>query len=134
MARPRVTIDATMFAAAVRVDRAVEADIRRVVASDDRACRVDAQRRGQWRRLFVGRTPTIVERHALFGFEAPAVVARGTPSLALSEGDRHIHVQDGASATGTLQEQISDLSCHSDIERGRDVAADTRRAAQLGVD
>src|SRR5262249_47748593 len=105
MAPPRITIDATKFAAAVRGDRAVEADIRRVVPGDDRACRVDTQRRGQWSRFFVGRTPTIVERHALFGFEAPAVVARGTPSLALSEGDRHIHAQDDASATGTIQEQ-----------------------------
>ena len=43
MARPRIAIDAAVLAAAIRVDRAVEADIRRIVAGDDRARRVDAQ-------------------------------------------------------------------------------------------
>ena len=43
VARPRIAIDAAVLAAAIRVDRAVEADIGRVVAGDDRARRIDAE-------------------------------------------------------------------------------------------
>ena len=53
MARPRIAIDAAVLAAAIRVDRAVEADIRRVVAGDDRARRVDAEPGFEPRRLVV---------------------------------------------------------------------------------
>jgi hypothetical protein len=53
MTRPCVAIDAAVLAAAVRIDRAVEADIRRVVAGDDRPRRVYGQCRGQRHRLFV---------------------------------------------------------------------------------
>ena len=58
MARPRVAIDAAVLAAAIRVDRAVEADIRRVVARDDRARRVDAEPCGDARRLLGRRCPS----------------------------------------------------------------------------
>ena len=96
MARPRVAIDAAVLAAAVRIDRAVEADIRRVVAGDDRPRRIHGQGRGQRRRLFVGRAPAVVERDAPFGFEASAIVARRAASLARPDCGRHIHAADNA--------------------------------------
>ena len=45
VARPRVAIDAAVLAAAIGVDRAVEADIGRIVAGDDRARRIDLKPR-----------------------------------------------------------------------------------------
>ena len=68
-------------------------------------------------------TPAIVERHALFGFEASAVVARGTPSLALPEGDRHIHARHDACCHGNITRTNFDFGCHPDLERGRDVGS-----------
>src|SRR6202022_2898148 len=106
VARPRVAIDAAVLAAAIGVDRAVEADVRRVVSGDDRARRIDAEGRPQRHRLFIGRTPAVVECDALFSLEASALVARGTASLALPEGCRHIHVPHDALAPRTIQEQI----------------------------
>ena len=43
VARPRIAIDAAMLAAAIGIDRAVEADVRRFVARDDRPRRIDAE-------------------------------------------------------------------------------------------
>src|SRR5207247_6807803 len=43
MARPCVAIDAAVLTAAIGVDRAVKADIRRVVARNDRPRRIDAE-------------------------------------------------------------------------------------------
>ncbi len=94
MARPCVAIDAPVLAAAIRIDRAVETDIRRVVASDDRPCRVYGQSRSERRRLFVGRAPAVIERDAPFGLEASALVARRAASLARPDCGRHIHVAD----------------------------------------
>src|SRR5436190_1093839 len=45
MARPGVAVDAAMLAAAIGVDRAVEADIRRVVVRDDGARALDGDLR-----------------------------------------------------------------------------------------
>ena len=59
--RPREAIDAAVLAAAIGIDRAVERDVRRVVARDDLARRVD-RHRGLERRQFFERLPAVVER------------------------------------------------------------------------
>src|SRR5262245_20171832 len=61
--RPREAIDATVLAAAVRIDRAIEADVRRIVARDDLARRVDSHR-GPERWQLLERLPAVVEAHA----------------------------------------------------------------------
>src|SRR5215216_6741761 len=63
MRRSREAIDATMFAAAIGIDRAVERDVRRFVAGDDLAGRVDRDRRLE-RRQFLDRAPAVVEGDA----------------------------------------------------------------------
>ncbi len=51
--RPRVAVDAAVLAALVRIDRLRERDVRRIVAADDRARRLDPHDRLQRRRLVV---------------------------------------------------------------------------------
>src|SRR5437773_1959642 len=46
MKRPRVTINAAMLAAAIRIDAGIEADVRAVVGGDDRARLVSKKLRG----------------------------------------------------------------------------------------
>src|SRR5438067_5140808 len=91
MARPRIAVDAAMLTAAIRIDRAIEADIGRVVAGDDRARRIDREGRQQSCRLGFDRVPAIVERHPLLALEAAAFVAPGAASLARHDTGRHIH-------------------------------------------
>src|SRR5580700_4861438 len=80
-----------MLAAAIGVDRAVEADIGRVVAGDDRARRVDRERGRQPGRFGFRGTPAVVERDPLLALEAATFVARGAASLARHHTGRHIH-------------------------------------------
>src|SRR5438270_2172255 len=104
-----------MLAAAVWIDRAVEADIRRVVAGDDGPRRIHRQCRGQRRRLFVGRPPAVVERDAAFGFEASATVARRAASLARPDCDRHIHAAVYVADVRTDRKSTRLNSSHSQI-------------------
>ena len=60
--RPRVAIDAAVLAAAIGIDRAVEADIRRLVPADDLARLLDLHM-GLERRQFLEAFPAVVERH-----------------------------------------------------------------------
>ena len=60
----RKAIDAAMFAAPVRVHRAVERNIRRAVARNDRARTFQGQF-GRQQRLFFGNVPAIGLAHAL---------------------------------------------------------------------
>ena len=86
--RPREAVDAAMLAAAIRVDRAVEADIGRVVAGDHLARGVDRDR-GLERRQVVEALPAVVEGDPRLGLEAAAVVGLGAaaaPPFAL-DGD-----------------------------------------------
>jgi hypothetical protein len=81
-----------VLAAAIRVDRAVKPDIRRVVAGDDRARRVDVEPRLHPRRLVVlDMAPAVVEGDPLHALEAACVIARGAASLARLDGCRHMH-------------------------------------------
>src|SRR5213592_3257102 len=85
MGRPRETIHATMLAAAVRVDRTVEADIGRIVAGDHLAGGIDGDRSLE-RRQFVEALPAVVECESRLGLEAAAGVglrAAAAPPLAL---------------------------------------------------
>src|SRR5690606_33208374 len=66
VAWPRVTIDAAMLAAAIRIDRAVETDIGRIVAGDDRARSVD-RHAGLERRQLIEALPAIVESDPRLG-------------------------------------------------------------------
>src|SRR5262249_47638111 len=104
MARTGIAINTAVFAAAVGIDRAVETDIRRVVPRNDRARRIDRQCRRERRRFLVGTVPAVVKRHASFGFQAPAVVARSAASLARPEFGRHIHGPNDDPTSGTDQE------------------------------
>ena len=61
--RPREAIDAAVLAAAIGIDRAVEGDVRRLVAGDDLARRVD-RHRGLERRQFFEALPAVVEGDA----------------------------------------------------------------------
>src|SRR5436190_7435811 len=71
MARPGVAVDAAVLAAAIGIDRAVEADVRRVVVRDDGARALDGDLRLEGALvLFVGR-PAVVEGLARDGLEAP---------------------------------------------------------------
>ena len=85
MGRPREAVDAAMLAAPVGVDRAVEADIGRIVAGDDLARGIDRDR-GLERRQFIEALPAVVERDPRLSLEAAAVVglrAASAPPLAL---------------------------------------------------
>src|SRR5690606_18554195 len=73
---PRETVDATVFATSIRIYRAIEADIRRLITRDDRLRRLAAYLGGTCR------------RHLLL----PAVVIR----LAASRGKTVVRVDSGA--------------------------------------
>src|SRR5580658_3772987 len=88
MGRPGKTVDAAVLAAPVWIDRAVEADVGRVVAGDDLARGIDRDT-GLERRQFIETLPAVVKSDPRFGLEAAAVVglrAAATPSPVL---DRH---------------------------------------------
>src|SRR2546423_14177638 len=61
MRRAREAVDAAVLAAAIGIDRAVEGNIRRIVAGDDAACCIDRDRRLERRQLFE-LLPAVVER------------------------------------------------------------------------
>jgi hypothetical protein len=63
MRRPRKAVDAAVLAAAIRIDRAVEGNVGRVVAGDDLAGGVDRYRGLEWRQL-LERLPAVVEDDA----------------------------------------------------------------------
>ena len=83
MGRPGEAVDAAVLAAPIRIDRAIEADVGRVVAGNDLARGIERDG-GLERRQFIERLPAIVERDARFGLEAAAVVglrAAAAPAL-----------------------------------------------------
>ena len=82
MGRARVAIDAAVLAAAIDVDRTVEAEVGRVVARDHRAARVGPHLGAQRRRRLVDGAPAVVESLAAQALVAPAPVARRPPPLA----------------------------------------------------
>ena len=53
MRRPRVTVNATVFAAAIRIHARVETDVGAVVVRDDRAAEIPIILRGELRPIFV---------------------------------------------------------------------------------
>ena len=77
--RPRIAVDASMLAAPVGVDRAVEAEIGRVVARDDLARRLLGDGCAQRRRRFLYRAPAVVERFRALALVTPAPVADRPP-------------------------------------------------------
>ena len=87
--RPREAVDAAVLAAAIGIDRAVEADIGRVVAGDDLARGIQPYRGLERRQIFQA-LPAIVEGDPRLGLEPAAVVglrAAAAPPLAF-DGDR----------------------------------------------
>ena len=84
----RETIDAAVLATAIGIDRAIEADIGRVVAGDDLARRIDRHTRGE-RRQILETLPAVVEADAGFRLVAPGRVrqrAAAAPALAVDLG------------------------------------------------
>ena len=69
----RVAIDAAVLAAAVRIDRLVEGDVRALVARDDGAGRLDVHV-GAERLQLAEALPAVVERDAPLALEAARVV------------------------------------------------------------
>src|SRR6266849_1780130 len=108
VARPRVTINAAMLAAAIGVDRAVEADIGRVVARNDRAGRIYAEDRRDPARpalqLTLDRAPAVIKGDPPLALEAAGLVADGAASLARHDAARHIHAGHYAGSMRTIQE------------------------------
>jgi hypothetical protein len=82
MGRAGEAIDAAMLAAAIGVDRAVETNIRRGVAGDDRLGAVDDKGGLQRYGCLVGPTPAIVEGDALLGLEAADRIAQRAAAFA----------------------------------------------------
>src|SRR3954471_18712694 len=89
MGRPREAIDAAMLAAAIGIDRTVEADVGRVVAGDDLARSIERDR-GLERRQIVEALPAIVEGDPRLGLAPAAGVGlRAAAALSLAfDGDR----------------------------------------------
>ncbi len=94
---PGQAIDATMLAAAIRIDRLIERNVRRVVARDDRARRFRLHDRGERRQFFVETAPAVVDGFAARRLEAPGRIRhRAAPgACARSVGRSH-----GPDATG----------------------------------
>src|SRR6185312_1864457 len=92
--RPRETVDAAVLAAAIGIDRPVEADVGTVVAGDDLARRVRLHDRLE-RRQIVERAPAVVEGDARVRLEAPhGVRLRAAAAAALMLDDHAEHVAD----------------------------------------
>src|SRR5207253_874171 len=82
MGRPCEAVAAAVLAAAIRIDRLREADVRRVVPGDDRAGGLaDVFGIGMARRVFL-EIPAVVESDLGAGLEAAWRVDAGTASLA----------------------------------------------------
>ena len=81
MGRPRKAVDAAVLAAPVRIDRAVKADIGRIVAGDDLARGIERDR-GLERRQFIEALPAVVEGDPRLGLRriarAAAPIDQGT--------------------------------------------------------
>src|SRR5450432_1049844 len=73
MGRPSETVDTAVLAAAIRIDRPVEADIRGFVAGNDLARGIERDR-GLERRQFIETLPAVVEGDTRFRLEAAAGV------------------------------------------------------------
>ncbi len=85
MGRPREAVDAAVLAAAIGIDRPVEADIGELVAGDDLARGVERDR-GLERRQVLEALPAVVEHDPRFGFITAAGVGlrpTATPPLLL---------------------------------------------------
>ena len=129
MARPRIAIDAAVLAAAIGVDRAVEADIGRVVAGDDRARRVDAERR---RRSGAGSSsadaPAVVERRpALRLSKRPlSLLAAPRPLRGLTAWPAY-PCRDICRSDANISRTKFVIGRHPDAERGREPAGDRWR-------
>src|SRR4029079_15063195 len=86
MRRPGEAVDTAVLAAPVGVDRAVEADIGRLVAGDDAPRRHFLHVGGQ-RFQLAERFPTVVDLLIGDRLEAAAPVGLGTPPLAATRGN-----------------------------------------------
>ena len=76
VAGPRVAIDATVLATAIGVDGAVEGQVRRTVAGDDRLGRFKAHLGALGQRHFL--VPAIILGHRTIGRKTVVRIARGT--------------------------------------------------------
>src|SRR5690554_5356177 len=86
MRRPREAVHAAMLAASIRVDGAVEGDVRRFVAGDDRARPLDLHFSFEGRQL-LDRLPSIVEDLTRCRLVPAGRVDRRTPAATAVEAD-----------------------------------------------
>src|SRR5688572_23296542 len=88
MTRPGVTIDATVLAAPIGIDRVIETDIGRVVGGDDRARVVDFDRHrnavGQFFRI-----PAVVDAFQFRTVEASGRIRQGAAPFQRFFSDEH---------------------------------------------
>ncbi|MNL70026.1 hypothetical protein D3C87_1949670 [compost metagenome] len=89
-----------MLAAAIRIDRAVEGNVRRLVAGDDAARPLDLNLRLEGRHL-LQHVPAVIDRDPLRRLEPAARVHPGAPSAAALD----IHAQ-----TGVCDDRIGNVS------------------------
>ncbi|MNO97575.1 hypothetical protein D3C76_892890 [compost metagenome] len=86
MAGPRITVDAAVLAAAIGIDRAVEGNVRRLVAGDDGPGDLHPHLGGPGRRDFV--LPVVIHRHGAGRRIAVVRIAAGA-TAAWREGGGH---------------------------------------------
>src|ERR1700734_3768625 len=113
MGRPGVAVEAAVLAAAIGIDRAVESNVRRLVARDDGLGLFPRDLGRQWLWRFVAR-PAVVEILALLELEAAGGVGRGAasaPELGGQDafGDRlraMARIDGGSSAQGLVHGHV----------------------------
>ena len=82
-------VDAAMLAAAIRIDRLVEGNVRRVVARDDRARRLRLHDRRERRQLLIEIAPAVVDFFGARRLEAPGGIRhRAAPAARARSGGR----------------------------------------------
>ena len=82
------SVDAAMFATFVRVDGAVESDVRAVVPGDDRAGVFRREGGAQGSGLGIVARPAVVERQVLLRFVAAGGIRTRASSLGGFHGER----------------------------------------------
>ncbi len=92
MGRAREAIDAAVLAAPVGVDRAVEADIGRIIAGNDRPALVEGHGGIEaWLRFVVLQSaPAVVDGVAAQAFEPPGTVGERAPADPGTVRQRHV--------------------------------------------
>ena len=116
--RPRVAVDAAVLAAAVRIDRLLEMDVRRIVAADDRARALLGHDGIRPRRRLVLAIPAVVLARARDRLEAAFAIRRRAAAL---DARRRIDAVQGGGLFGTA------FHCRAIMRRSRLTGCEAQR-------